>query len=123
MYIEHSGKMFVQAYLVCALWASMDGDKPLDENYGLEDFATETTEKMESEALKFFNENIGLINQTPDGYGYDSAGHDLWLTRVGHGAGFWDGDAGQAGDKLTELADVLGSQDLYVGDDGKIYVS
>lgn len=20
------------------------------------------------------------------------AGHDLWLTRNGHGAGFWDGD-------------------------------
>lgn len=30
-------------------------------------------------------------------------GSDLYLTAVGHGAGFWDGDWGPIGDDLTEL--------------------
>ena len=34
-------------------------------------------------------------------------GSDLYLTAVGHGAGFWDGDWGHIGDKLTELAKAL----------------
>lgn len=123
MYIETMEKMFVHAYLVCALWSSTDGDDPLDDNYGLEDIEADTRSKMEAEAAKFFNDNIELINRTPEGYGYDNAGHDLWLTRAGHGAGFWDGDAGEVGDELTKLADKLGNQDLYVGDDNKIYKS
>lgn len=52
---------------------------------------------------------------------YGSAGHDFWLTRVGHGAGFWDGDWPIHGDALTEICKKFGEVDLYVGDDGKIY--
>lgn len=47
--------------------------------------------------------------------------HDFWLTRCGHGCGFWDGDYGHIGDRLTEAAKKFGNVDLYVGDDGKIY--
>jgi hypothetical protein len=32
------------------------------------------------------------------------AGHDLWLTSQGHGAGFWDGDWPTYGDMLTGLS-------------------
>jgi len=32
------------------------------------------------------------------------AGHDFWLTRNGHGAGFWDGDWPETGDALTEAS-------------------
>jgi hypothetical protein len=49
------------------------------------------------------------------------AGHDFWLTRNGHGAGFWDRGLGDVGDRLTDAAHVYGSVDLYVGDDGLIY--
>jgi hypothetical protein len=49
-------------------------------------------------------------------------GHDLWLTRNGHGAGFWDRGLGDVGDKLTAIAKRMGSKSLYVGDDGKIYI-
>lgn len=37
----------------------------------------------------------------------DVFGGDLYLTAVGHGAGFWDGDWGPAGDALTELAKAM----------------
>lgn len=54
---------------------------------------------------------------------YDRAGHDFWLTRCGHGAGFWDRGLGDIGCKLTEAASVYGSVDLYIGDDGLIYAA
>ena len=48
-------------------------------------------------------------------------GHDLWLTRNGHGAGYWDRGLGEIGTELTRAAKALGSQDLYVAD-GYIHV-
>lgn len=49
-------------------------------------------------------------------------GHDLWLTRNGHGAGFWDRGLGQLGDSLTTAAKSIGWANTYLGDDGLIYV-
>lgn len=36
------------------------------------------------------------------------AGHDFWLTRNGHGAGFWDGDWPKYGDMFTKWAQGYG---------------
>lgn len=49
------------------------------------------------------------------------AGRDFWLTRNGHGAGFWDGNWPEHGDELTALAEQFKSVDLFVGDDGLVY--
>ena len=53
--------------------------------------------------------------------GEERAGHDFWLTRNGHGAGFWDRGLGDLGDRLSAAAKVYGECDLYPGDDGLIY--
>jgi len=45
-------------------------------------------------------------------------GGDLYLTAVGHGAGFWDGDWGHIGDALTVLAKAMPSGDLVGHRDG-----
>lgn len=47
-----------------------------------------------------------------------AAGHDLWLTRNHHGAGFWDRGLGAVGDVLTREAHAMGSSDVYVSDEG-----
>jgi hypothetical protein len=54
-------------------------------------------------------------------------GHDFWLTRAGHGAGFWDGDYDwlnrdgvDVGDKLTELCKRFPARSLYLGDEGRV---
>lgn len=45
----------------------------------------------------------------------ERAGHDLWLTRNGHGVGFWDGDWPEPlAEILTDSAHRLGPVDLYV---------
>lgn len=122
MYSENSNNMFINAYLYCALWSSMnDNGEPLDKNYDICDFDHDSLEKLKAHALKFFTDNIKLINSA-ENYSYDQAGHDLWLTENGHGSGFWDGDINQElGNKLTELSENH-ETDIYVGDDNKLYI-
>jgi hypothetical protein len=45
------------------------------------------------------------------------AGHDFWLTRNGHGAGFWDGDWPVYGDLFTKIAKGYGEVDAHYGSD------
>ena len=51
----------------------------------------------------------------------ESFTYDYWLTRNGHGAGFWDRGLDGLGDKLSEMATIQGSVYVYAGDDGLIY--
>ncbi|MDI1263882.1 MAG: hypothetical protein PS018_11555 [bacterium] len=52
------------------------------------------------------------------------AGHDFWLTRNGHGAGFWDGNWPEPGASyLDARSKASGGIDVYLGDDGKVYLS
>jgi hypothetical protein len=51
----------------------------------------------------------------------ERAGHDFWLTRNRHGAGFWDEGLGTVGKVLTDKAHAYGGCDLYIGDDGLIH--
>jgi len=52
----------------------------------------------------------------------EQIGHDFWLTRNGHGAGFWDRGLGDMGEKLTEIAKSFGGCNAVLGDDGSIYL-
>lgn len=115
---------FLQAYIEAALWSShdegaSDGGEPLDQNYDSGDLAEETLEKMMADCKRFQEENRELLEAS--GLSDEQAGHDFWLTRCGHGAGFWDRDLDEIGEKLTKACDAFGNVDLYVGDDGKIY--
>ena len=109
---------FTIAYIECALWSSHDDDGvPLDANYIVDDIAPETVVHMQADCAKFQQENAEDIAGREQ-----AAGHDFWLTRNGHGAGFWDGDWPEAGDRLTAAAMAAGVVELYVGDDGKLYI-
>jgi len=119
---------FIRAYVECALWSSTDnsdetGGEPLDKNYTADDIAPEARATMEADCASFYNDPA---NQEALALWDDSqAGHDFWLTRNGHGAGFWDrftgGEEEKAGEHLTKASKPYGSCDLYVGDDGRIY--
>jgi DNA-directed RNA polymerase subunit RPC12/RpoP len=119
------------AYVECALWSSVDDDGvPLDSNYGVEDIAPEALEKMRSDVEDFLAPSVPFTEAALDFWaselGPEQIGHDFWLTRNRHGSGFWDrfsrGDGEAFGRQLTEEADCFGSSDLYVGDDGKLYL-
>jgi hypothetical protein len=48
------------------------------------------------------------------------AGHDFWLTRNGHGAGFWDRDLGEIGERLTKASEAYGSGYFWI-ENGKVF--
>lgn len=113
---------FTLAYIEAALWSTMDnaddrGGEPLDANYGFSAIASKTMTNIVEDYRKFQQGNDADI-----GNNCDQAGHDFWLTRNSHGAGFWDGDwPDDVGDRLTAASHAFGEFDLYVGDDGLIY--
>lgn len=123
---------FTLQYIETALWSSHDesnnaGGEPMDKNYSIDDMAPETLDKIAADCRRFQELNghlfiLANVKRPTQGSATEAAGHDFWLTRVGHGAGFWDGDWEEpASFQLDESAKAFGSVDLYVGDDGKIY--
>ncbi len=114
---EPISEKFVRQYLETALWSETDGEEPLDKNYSIEDFTPEAIEK----AIEDCNEFITKAGKLLDRHGDDEQnGHDFWLTRGGHGAGFWDRGYGKDGDELTALAQEMGEARIVVGGDNRL---
>lgn len=112
----------LRAYAEAALWSSTistaDGeDDFLDNEYGWDDLSPTLQDDMRTTVTDFLESNADTLADMDPG----QAGHDLWLTRNRHGAGFWDRGIGERGTELTESAHAYGEQYLYVGDDGKVY--
>lgn len=114
---------FFDAYVDCALWSSDPGNENGEmvgsfesQGYDVSDVDEATLAKWREDCEAFWDNNPACAIDP------ECAGHDFWLTRNRHGAGFWDGDW-EEGRSLTDAAHVYGSVDLYLGDDDKIYGS
>lgn len=85
---------FTASYFESALWSSTDGDgTPLDDSkYADTEPAQSTIERIKADCDKFRANNADLIAQAEEHQSTSHIAHDFWLTRNGHGAGFWDGD-------------------------------
>lgn len=115
---------FTKHYLIAALWSSTGDDgEPLDAAYSEDDIAPECVAKAMADCERFQRENAAMLARAYETRGYDvaQAGHDFWLTRNGHGAGFWDRGLSVVGDALNAACYAASMVELYVGDDGKIY--
>lgn len=124
-----------KGYLDAALWSSTDDRYPEGEEIEGDDYhgepfdnwadAWSCSERLLCHCLetacRFLAEvgnDFGLYCETSDYRESEGSvatyfGHDLWLTRNGHGAGFWDRGLGELGDRLSEAARLLGGVDLY----------
>lgn len=110
---------FTKQYIVTALWSSTgDDDRPLDDDHGPDDLSPETLRRMTTDCQEFQDKHYDKFGEDPE-----YAGHDFWLTRNGHGAGFWDGDWPEHGEALTAACKGYGECYLYVGDDKQIYIA
>ena len=114
--------IFTRAYVTCMFWTNED---ELPERASFGELAPESLCAIIQDCASFQRVNAGNLRGA---YGlkpeYDeaAAGHDFWLTRCGHGAGFWDRELGLTGDELTEACRHM-SIDVYLGDDGLIYLT
>lgn len=109
----------VKQYLITALFSSLDHeDNPLDDNYSVEDIDSASVEQAEQDWKLFLDKSGSLL----DGLDLSSVAHDFWLTRHGHGAGFWDGDyEEEVGEKLTDISKTFSELNIEVGENGKLY--
>jgi len=117
---------FTKGYIVCALWStSNDEGDYLDAFFDVEDITVESMQLIIAECKAFQDENKELLSQYYDLYKHceytsqELAGHDYWLTRNGHGAGFWDRVLGELGDALTEVCKYQ-ARHLFVNEDNKL---
>lgn len=116
----------LKSYLTTALWSSMDDDSvPFDENYDLDDIADSTVLQAYKDLKQMCELADLMCVRWEEFWPIEAFAHDFWLTRCGHGAGYWssysDGDAQEIGERLSEIACTFGSLDPVLGDDGKIY--
>lgn len=107
-------ELVLKGYVDAALWSTYDesddnGGDPMDKNYGFEDVELSTLEVMREDCRKFITANESdLIEENFLGHCHEGTfeeyvGHDFWLTRNGHGCGFWDGDwVKEVGERLTK---------------------
>lgn len=122
-------EIFLAAYIEAMLWSSSGTDQNGEDLESLEGFelSTEAKRLAREDCEQFLFAGKHLIADLPEWYGkgdggiYAYAGHDFWLTRNGHGAGFWDRGLGDLGERLTALSKTYAPIDPVVGDDGKIY--
>ena len=122
---------FTQGYIEAAFWTeSGEPDSPCYEK-ALSDLAPITLASMIEDCVNFQElaqaDLEKAYDYTPSNYDAAHAGHDFWLTRNGHGAGFWDRGFGDlrtetVGGRLSRDAKSFGGCDLYQGDDGLIYL-
>ena len=115
----------VDDYLVAALWTSEDElDPEGKEDFTIYDLAPESRQQAEDDYIKFVSENADDIAQIVEEHGATGSqiGHDFWLTRNHHGAGFWDRGYGEAGERLTKASEDFGEINLIQGDDGSLYL-
>lgn len=105
-------------YLICALWTSVDEKgEPLDSRFDLSDISEETTSKAREDVSAFLDLLAQEGIEWAEHWNPEQLGHDFWLTRNGHGAGFWDRYL-----LRDEHAHTVGKHMAdIVGDDGQIY--
>lgn len=92
---------FVRAYLEAAEWAGLaDEDREALEAYnGRPSWDAETLARVSADCATFQRDNAELLGEWTE----EQAGHDFYLTRNRHGAGFWD--RGKVhGDALSKAA-------------------
>ncbi len=129
---------FTRAYIEAALWSSTDDDgDPLDASFSIDDIHPATLNRMIEDCLAFQETEEAALRPLGS---VEQNGHDFWLTRNRHGAGFWDRGykdfceiacapcdyyklhpIARYVKAVVDSSHAYGEFDLYVGDDGLIH--
>lgn len=123
---EPERRAFAESYIEAMEWANAYSGHPddrecganADERFDQWSYAHGGKVTLYRDALEFLRDAdaLALLRTVTERQGYDwsAAGHDLALTRNGHGAGFWDRGLGADGDALSDIAKALGERNIEV---------
>lgn len=93
------------------------------ESFSREDIETDSLIKAYTDIKEFIRlAGDQAVQEAVDVNGYERLGHDIWLTRNGHGAGFFD-HSYEHEQELMNAAKALKEVDLYVSDDMQLVFS
>jgi hypothetical protein len=121
-----------RGYVSAMLWTTTDEQdgRYLDERYNIDDLSVDARETVELDCTRFVLENWDVLKgavpvaATERTDKWSQVGHDFWLTRCGHGAGFWDGHwSSPHGWQLTGASRKAGECWVYVSDDNEVEVT
>ena len=128
---KSEARKFIHQYLATALWSSHDfrsdrdevcydpeAGENMDDSFQPEDAHPDTLKEARTDLFEFLRQcnwhGIDLREVNPD---LSQHAHDLWLTRCGHGAGFWDRGYGRGvGKALTAIAVGMGNRECMAVD-------
>jgi hypothetical protein len=110
---------FLTGYLACAEWLMTDelnpetGDVSEDRRFKARGWTKAALRDARADCAAFIAANAADLASYAEstGRGMESAGHDFWLTRNHHGAGFWDRGDHPCLDRLTDAAHRFGERD------------
>jgi hypothetical protein len=108
----------LNSYIETAIWAEESDENDL-QGKTINDVDKESVANSKIEIYNFIKKAQQEASDELSAYDSETLGHNLWLSRNGHGAGFFDDN----NDKLQNLARSMKPVDIYLGDDGKIYIS
>jgi hypothetical protein len=79
-----------------------------------------TLKAIEADCNKFQEENEALLEEFYEEFSAWQAGFDFYLSRNGHGAGYFD--RGNGYDALQKASRAFGPTEEYTGDDNLVYM-
>lgn len=107
-----------KGYIDCALWLALDKHGNPNDELTVDDLPRDALDCMIADCAAFQVKLDSLLVEGMTSKEYEQAGHDFYLTRNGHGAGFWDGDYEHYGkaieDGLSKLARDFGENSLHL---------
>ena len=110
---------FLRGYIECVYFTDT-GD--LDQPEADAELSDDARALCVADCLEFQRREALPLAHAYAHHDYDAvqAGRDFWLTRNGHGVGFWDRGLGAVGDTLTAACRTWPQLSAYAGDDGSI---
>lgn len=115
----------VDAYVETSLWAGLaeypeseyastdpahhDNPEPLEDFFTAADISPTDMATICADCQEFATQNADDLADMDPG----QAGHDFYLTRNHHGAGFWDRCLGERGERLTKASHAYDESALY----------
>lgn len=109
-----------QGYVDCAAWCGVYDEQGGTVEVSADDFTQDAWDNCATDVRDFVQGAPGDVRAYLEHRSATDLGHDFFLTRNGHGAGFWDRGLGALGTRLSDSARPYGETHFWLRSDGRV---